>query len=454
MNTPAKFEGMTDQQIAAYLNTTGNLNNLVSYDIAWLLTEKQPIFNSFTFETLEDFNVLLTTVDLSNDLTSIQIISVTNDPILYAVQKTKTVTETTDDTPPITLVKESRTIKLNIPAFAAKTASGPGASLSDIIASASFLNQIAGVVSILDMIAKGIPSIQTLSQSFSQTVNSIYQDFYSSLQSLSSSLQNFPVPDIKNNTDPGFGFINGLGGTNNTGSFLSYGGVEDKTPQPSQNTEVYAKLESVINTTLRQDWRAKNAKPGNPLILEAYAISGRNYDRDGNTGEYAWAAPFVSWVLYKAGLPYLKVMSPRAYAGYGNPVEIGTLKKIRKYDIIVFGSASSIWHIGFVMSINKNDNTISVLGGNQAGTAKITKFPITQNSAELYISHIRRNWAIPADRDTPLIPVTLPTRPGQQTSGVVPAASTGGRTRYTPETPAERIDRLSSGPAASGGILL
>lgn len=454
MDTPEKFDGMTDQQIIDYLNTPGNLSNLVSYDIAWLLTEKQTVFNGFTFDTLEEFNTLLATIDLSNDLTSSQIISITTDPVLNAVQKTKTVTETTSDDPPITIVKESTTIKLDISAFAAKTASGSGASLSDIIASADFLNQLTGVVAILDMIAKGIPSIPTLAQTFSQTINSIYKDFYSSLQTLSSSLQNFPVSDIRNNTDPGFGFVNGLGGTGNTGTSLSYGGVQDNTPQPTPNTEIYAKLESVINTTLRQDWRAKNAKPGNPLILEAYAISGRNYDKDGNTGEYAWAAPFVSWVLYKTGLPYLKVMSPMAYAGYGNPVEIGTLKKIRKYDIIVFNSASTISHVGFVMSINKNDNTISVLGGNQAGTVKITKFPITQNSAQLYISHIRRNWAIPTDRDTPLIPVTQPTRPGQQTSGVVPAASSGGITRYTPETPAERSDRLSGGTAASGGIML
>ena len=96
-------------------------------------------------------------------------------------------------------------------------------------------------------------------------------------------------------------------------------------PDPVSTTP-YEKLIEVLENTLTQDWAVKSGegdgiKPSeqgedprgksqipppppntNPLIMEAYRISGQpGLTRDGTSGEYAWHTAFVNWVLSKAG---------------------------------------------------------------------------------------------------------------------------------------------------------
>lgn len=424
MSYPEKFQDMTDEEIVLFLEIPGNVESLTDLEVTWLIVNKQGVMNTINYDTLEKFNEKLSSVDLSKQLTPQQLISVLNDPLLKSVEKTKLVDSTTSFDKNGDPVQEMNTINLELNA-ALENSPNIGSSL---VASANSFREIMGIVSVLELVTKELPTVPNLVESFTQTANKVFSDFYSNLKSLTQGLT-LP-PEIANSIDPGFGFSQAVGGTNNSGSAMAYGGLQP--PPPSENFDTYKKLEDTLNMTLRQDWKAKNAKPGNPLILEAYGISGRNYDRDGTTGEYVWGACFVSWVLYKTGIDYLKTMSPSAYAAYGSPVDFGTFKNVRKNDIIVYNSSFGIAQVGFVKGYDPKTDMVNVLGGNFSGTVKVAKLPGLRRTPELYVSHIRRNWSIPPDQNVPLFQVTLPTRPGQQTSGA-PASPTP-RVNYNDDT--------------------
>lgn len=445
MDSPTKFTGMTDEQIGAYLNVEGNIENLTSSEISWVLLNKPPIIELLELDNLSIFNNKLSITDFSKDLTTSQIISVINNPALTTIEKTGIVPVIEGD---IT-VNTNKVNKLDLTSLssALSTSIGGAGGASSLLASSNFINEILGVVSVLDLVVNEVPKLKTLAESFSQTANAAVAGLYTDLKKMSAGIKGIPS-DLMGSTDPGFGFTNAVGGSNGNGSLFGYGGTQPPADSKSTSTSTttgttadttsYKKLEDVLTRTLSQDWKAKNAKPGNPLILEAYAFSGRNYDKDGTSGEYAWATAYVNWVLNKSGLDYLKVMSPTAYSGYGNPVDFGTFKKVRKNDLIIMSSVHGIGHIGFIRAYDPKTNLVTVLGGNQAGMVKLTKITISRSDPNLYVSHIRRNWAIPADLDVPLFQTTLPTRPGQQTSGAT----------------ALRDTRAGGTGAASGGTLV
>lgn len=292
---------------------------------------------------------------------------------------------------------------------------------------------------LFDNIAKPIENIfEQVTKSTTEAANELVSDVVTQIKTLAEPFQKLIPPDLKGVIDLGFGFKNAIGGPASSGTFLQYGASQSPAAITAKDTTGYTNLEKTINKTLSQDWKTKNSEPGNPLILEAYAYSGKNYKRDGQTGEFVWNAAFVNWVLAKSGLDFVKTMSPMAYATYGNPVEFGTFKKVRKYDIVVMSSAHGLGHIGFVWAYDNKTNLVTVLGGNQAGTVKLTKITLSRSDPALYMSHIRRNWVIPPDKDIPLFQTTLPTRPGQQTSGAT----------------ALRDTRAGGTGAASGGTLV
>lgn len=463
METPLKFDGMTDEQIGVFLNTTPNIESLIDAEISWLLLNKQPVVDLIDFDHLDNFNEQIKAVDFSKTLTSQQVISIINDPVLVSISKTGEVAEQEDyGNGNIITVNKRVTIKLDVSSLSAVVSANSSQSGGPIslLTGSNFINEIIGVVTILDLVVNELPKTQLLPTSVSQNMNTMFGDFFNGLGSLASNIANIPS-DIAKSIDPGFGFTNAIGGANNAGTMVGYGGVqtpattstsEQTSTGSTPDTTTYKRLDDILTMTLRQDWKAKNAKPGNPLILEAYAISGRNYDKDGTTGEYAWSAAFVNWVLNKAGLDYLKVMSPSAYSAYGNPVNFGTFKKVRKNDIIVYKSSFGIGIAGFVMGYDPTTDMVSVLGGNQGGTVKITKLPGLRVTPELFVSHVRRNWAIPAELDVPLFQTTMPTRPGQETSG--PAAiSTPTRPGQETSGPPLRID-YSNGTGSLGGTFV
>ena len=293
---------------------------------------------------------------------------------------------------------------------------------------------------LFDNVAKPIENIfNQLSKSSTEADNDLLSDVVTQITALAAPFQKLIPEDLRGIIDLGFGFKNAKGGPGSTGTFLQYGSSQSPAASTTANdTTGYTNLERTLTQTLSQDWKTKNSEPGNPLILAAYAYSGKDYKRDGQTGEYVWNAAFVNWVLAKSGLDFIKTMSPMAYATYGNPVDFGTFKKVRKYDIVVMNSAHGLGHIGFVWAYDPKTNMLTVLGGNQAGTVKLTKITVSRSDPALYMSHIRRNWKIPADKDVPLFQTTLPTRPGQQTSGAT----------------ALRDTRAGGTGAASGGTLV
>lgn len=195
-------------------------------------------------------------------------------------------------------------------------------------------------------------------------------------------------------------------------------------PAPTSTTP-YEKLIEVLEKSLSQDWAVKSGEGDgilpseleesrdprgksqipppppntNPLIMEAYRISGQpGLTKDGTTGEYAWHTAFVNWVLSKAGFAIVASMSAQAYYTYGNRVNHTNLNnlKARKGDLVIFNSRTGAKHIGFFWGFNKDAKTVQILGGNQAGTVKLSDFPFSLTDGDFYVTHIRRNWEVPA----------------------------------------------------------
>jgi hypothetical protein len=258
-------------------------------------------------------------------------------------------------------------------------------------------------------------------ENFSTSAASIFSGAFgktgvlsASLEPVTQMLKDMGLSDLANNIDPGFGFNTASGQpSTQTGNMLSYGNI-GTTPTAAT---VYDQLDTIVSASLIQEWKTKNATPRNPLILEAYALSGRSYEIDGVANEYNWNAAFTNWVLSKSGLQSVRNMSPQAFNAYGSPVDFGTFKNVRKNDIIIFKSMSNVGSIGFVRGYNPKTNKITVLGGNFGGTVKELQIPFSRTDPIIRVTHVRRNWAVPTDKDVPLFQTTLPTRPGQQTSG-------------------------------------
>jgi hypothetical protein len=233
-------------------------------------------------------------------------------------------------------------------------------------------------------------------------------------------------------SDAGFGYS----GSRSTPSGAAVRQTAIVTPEaeeggpPPEAPDTYGKLIKVLEKTLTQDWTVKSGdndglKPSekanippedindprgrnqipkpppnsNPLIMEAYRISGKpDLTKDGTEGEYAWHTAFVNWVLSKAGLPIVVSTSAQAYYTYGERVNHTNIKNLRarRGDIVIFNSKTGAKHIGFFWKYNKGAKSVTILGGNQSGTVKLSNFPFSLKDGDFYVTHIRRNWEAPA----------------------------------------------------------
>ena len=120
METPLKFDGMTDEQIGVFLNTTPNIESLIDAEISWLLLNKQPVVDLIDFDHLDNFNEQIKAVDFSKTLTSQQVISIINDPVLVSISKTGEVAEQEDyGNGNIITVNKRVTIKLDVSSLSA-----------------------------------------------------------------------------------------------------------------------------------------------------------------------------------------------------------------------------------------------------------------------------------------------------------------------------------------------
>jgi hypothetical protein len=215
----------------------------------------------------------------------------------------------------------------------------------------------------------------------------------------------FSVPDLAGNGDLGFGG-NSTGGLGNSSSTIRYGTNRSPAEEISQrNIPVgWQSLDFIIEKSLTMDWQTLNADPGNPNIIEAYKTSGRNYTQDGRTDQYSWAVAYVNWILQKAGLPYIETMSPYGYTRYGNPINFRTMRDVRKYDIFIFTSILGVSHIGFIQSYDADAGILKIIGGNQAGTVKVTDMPFSVTDPLFRVLHVKRNWGIPFNFDSSIYP--------------------------------------------------
>ena len=238
-------------------------------------------------------------------------------------------------------------------------------------------------------------------------------------------------------TDVGAGYV----GSRSTTSGAAITQIKTERPVDTEKEiasgNVYTDLIELLNKSLRQDWTVKSGSnagqkpssqdprpydriaappPGaNPLIMEAYRISGQNgFTRDGVTGEYSWHTAFVNYILSKAGLPIVASMSAQSYYSYGQRVNHTNVRNLRaeKGDIVIFNSRTGGKYIGFFWEYDSKTRKITILGGNIDGKVKLEQFPYTLKNGDLYVTHIRRNWKIPAKKTNTSTSTTTTTTAG------------------------------------------
>jgi len=184
--------------------------------------------------------------------------------------------------------------------------------------------------------------------------------------------------------------------------------------------DLIANLERILQEARGGAWLASSSNPNlQAMCRDLGARWGQPY---GPRPAGGWCAMFVSWVLYKSGIPVLvsgrtQRAVPRAasWASYGTRVSPRDPRAWRKGDIIVVASGNksetaSGNHVGFLWGINRNADSIFLAGGNQ-GT---NPGNVTQGSRERnFLTNSRsgsgpravavvRNWVIPPDQDRPL----------------------------------------------------
>ena len=197
--------------------------------------------------------------------------------------------------------------------------------------------------------------------------------------------------------DQGFGHYGAAGGTGESGNFAQ---LQEPINPPPRDT-LWGSLDYVLTEAQKRNWKEQGS-PANPNIKAAYQVCGLDYNQDGSAIQYAWCAAFISWALETAGISNLRSMSSQAYNSYGQPVQWRNYVNIRKWDIVVFKSKTrGGGHVGFIKSIDPNNQKLEVLGGNQSNTLKVSTYRFESRSQ--YIKEIRRNWDIPAEYDLPLV---------------------------------------------------
>lgn len=139
-------------------------------------------------------------------------------------------------------------------------------------------------------------------------------------------------------------------------------------------------------------WRETGS---NSLILNCYKEVGFRITTDA----VPWCAAFAGYVLKSSGFNFIAApksgLSSLAYRNYGQSVDITRPELWRKWDVIVFTRKGG-GHIGFIFGVNKAQNRVLVLGGNQSDSLRLSSFPISGN--RFPIAYIGRAWAPPSDQ--------------------------------------------------------
>jgi hypothetical protein len=199
-------------------------------------------------------------------------------------------------------------------------------------------------------------------------------------------------------TDIPYGHSNAYGGLGHQGGYLAY---ETPTNPPPKDT-AFGSLEYVLTEAAKLNW-SEQGTPPNPNIAETWRIAvNKEINDDGKPNP--WCTTFVTYILYKAGIEYLKSAASQGYAGYGKAVNWRDYNNLRLNDIVIFTDKadSNKGHAGFLKTIDPNTKKWFIAGGNQGNTYKITDFP--EVTAARFIREVRRNWDIPPNFDKPPFP--------------------------------------------------
>ena len=175
-----------------------------------------------------------------------------------------------------------------------------------------------------------------------------------------------------------------------------------------ENPYTYAKEQ------LGLDWDERRTGPRNENIGLLWEELG--YDSNSYDDSVSWCAVFVSAVLKRCKLKYLKTAYSRAYADFGTEIKstytptilvnnipqkielteeelrikhiISKLNNAQAGDILVFDRGDGLGHVGFYTGQFTNEEVFVCLGGNQGSTLKESFFNV--NSTVMKLTDIRR----------------------------------------------------------------
>lgn len=110
-------------------------------------------------------------------------------------------------------------------------------------------------------------------------------------------------------------------------------------------------------------------KEHNVKVLEYFKDAGHEWVKDDET---AWCAAFANAILHRLGLPTTGRLNARSFLELGQDT-----KTPEAGDIVVLwrvAKDSQYGHVGFY--IGHDTSWVYILGGNQANSVNITKYPI------------------------------------------------------------------------------
>jgi len=107
----------------------------------------------------------------------------------------------------------------------------------------------------------------------------------------------------------------------------------------------------------------------NPEIMKYYHETGRGWVDSETT---AWCDAFADWCTWKAGGVPTPGLNAREWLRYGDAVDDPSLMDM----VVLWRESINSWkgHVGFF--INKDDEYIYILGGNQNNSVCIQPYPI------------------------------------------------------------------------------
>ena len=203
---------------------------------------------------------------------------------------------------------------------------------------------------------------------------------------------------------------------------------------PPLDGNQFNNLIATLTTVLREagggSWVATATSRNHQIMCQDLGLTwGQPY---GPRPAGGWCAVFVSWALYKSGLPVLvsgrsqrSVTSAIGWSTYGQGIDPRNPRAWRKGDIIITKSSSSSGetrsgnHVTFLWTNPGNgSDTAACLGGNQGRTGDVTAGGrcrgfltnskaggvVVRDSSGYgdYAYAVRRGWNLPPSYDVPL----------------------------------------------------